>query len=94
MNVLNSVPLPIAKRAVQPSDWYAAAQWRPFQPGVYEVNAIAVTADSCARRFAYFDGVDFKPAASTPETANEYRFCADYGQIHPITRFRGLAEEV
>lgn len=94
MNVLNSVPLHTVKLAITPGKWFVSADFRPFQPGVYEVNAIAVTADSCARRFAYFDGVDFKPAASTPETANEYRFCADYGQIHPITRFRGLSEEV
>ena len=94
MNVLNSVPLPTVKATVLPGDWFPSAIFRPFQPGVYEVNGVAVTALASARRFAFFDGVDFKPAATTPEEAQTLRMWKSYTQVHPITQFRGLSEEV
>ena len=96
MTVLNSVPLPTitVTAPVIPGDWFPSAMFRPFQPGIYEVSGVAVTALSSVRRFAFFDGVDFKPAATTPEEAQSLRMCNSYTQVHPITQFRGLSEEV
>lgn len=96
MTCLNPQVLPEINTAytVHPGEWYDAATHRPFQPGVYEVNSIQVTAMASARRYAFFDGVDFKPADYEVNGAHALRMCTSYTQVHPITRFRGLSEEV
>lgn len=94
MSVLNPIPLPTVEMTVLPGEWHDASAFRPFLPGVYEINGVAVTALSSVRRFSYFDGVDFKPADHTVDGAQALRFCNSYTQIHPVTHFRGLSEEV
>jgi len=79
---------------IVPGEWFPSDTFRPFQPGVYEVNGIAVTAMSSVRRYAFFDGVDFKPADHEVPGAYALRMCNSYTQVHPITSFRGLSKEV
>lgn len=96
MTCLNPQALPEITTAytVYPGKWYDADTNRPFQPGVYEVNPILVTAMSSVRRYAFFDGVDFKPADYEVQGAHDLRMSNSYTQVHPITQFRGLSEEV
>ena len=93
MSVLNPLMVTVQSH-VLPGDWHSAAHFRPFLPGVYEVDPVQTTAMSSVRRYSYFDGVDFKPADHTVEGAHTLRFCTSYAQVQPITAFRGLSEEV
>ena len=94
MSVLNPAPAVTLPFVVPPGDWHDATSFRPFLPGVYEINGVQVTAMSSVLRYSYFDGVDFKPADHTVDGAYALRYCTSYTQVHPFTHFRGLSEEV
>jgi len=79
---------------IPPGEWHDANKFVPHLPGVYELNPISVTASSSVRRFSYFDGRGWKPAAANVGEADALKYTSTYKQVHPVARFRGLSAEV
>ncbi len=73
------------------TDWFKFAKKTPGQPGVFEVDSVPLNDQGAvARRFAFFNGVSFGPAANNPIDAYAFRF----GPTTYVSVFRGLTEEV
>lgn len=94
LNPTEGVVLVNETKFVVPGEWHNAATCLPYLPGVYEVNPIIVSADESVRRFAYCDGRDWRPAASTIEHAERNKMLQHYKQTSPIVTFRGLDRKV
>ena len=74
--------------------WFSMAKKLPGQPGVYEVNGVAVFDDEpVARRFSYHNGRYFGPVRSTPAAAFAARLAIPTVAIQQsVKEFRGLVE--
>jgi hypothetical protein len=94
MSHLNPIATITLPQRVATGSWYPIETTVPFLPGVYEVDAVLVTKTAWVSRYAYFDGRGWKPAATTPAEADVLKFCDSYDQQLPITKFRGLTQEV
>jgi len=81
-------------RFIPPGEWIDANKFVPHLPGVYELNPIFVTASSSVRRFSYFDGRGWKPAAANVDEADTLKLTSTYKQVHPVATFRGLSQQV
>lgn len=78
---------------VQRTGWFLIENTEPGQPGVFEVDPLPVTLAHSVDRYAYWDGKVWHPAGVTPDDAYTLRFVTE-PQVHPITAFRGLDQQV
>ena len=79
---------------IDSTEWFNFAKKTPGQPGVFEVNSVSTCdGEEAPRRYAFWNGVEFGPVRSNPDSAFVGRFDKRTLVDPKITQFRGLVEE-
>lgn len=79
---------------VEHTKWYDTAKYEPGQPGVFEVDRVHQFDNPDIigpRRFSYFNGKQFGPISTNPDSAYAERFNVS-SLSSSIRAFRGLKE--